>query len=267
MRIPIHQIDAFTDEVFGGNPAAVCPLEDWLDDRTLQAIAQENNLSETAFFVGDGDRYRIRWFTPEAEVHLCGHATLASAYVITQILGEGRMGGGEIVFDSHSGELKARVEDDGAMVLDLPAYPPEPVEPDPALVEALGREPHSVLVSNYIYAVYPDEATVASLAPDFRKLGEVNDAGHDIGVAVTAAGSDVDFVSRFFAPSVGVDEDPVTGSAHCGLTPLWTARLGKTRLTARQISERGGAVGCELQGDRVFLSGRCVPYLEGVIIL
>lgn len=267
MKLPLYQVDAFTDRVFHGNPAAVCPLEEWLDDETLAGIAAENNLSETAFFVGEGERYHIRWFTPTAEVQLCGHATLASAFVITQILGKGGMGRGGLSFESLSGELRARVEEDGRIVLDLPVYPPEPVATDPALVEALGREPEAVLASNYIYAVYPDEAAVRALEPDFVKLAAVNEIGHDVGVSVTAPGDEVDFVSRFFAPSVGIPEDPVTGSAHCGLTPLWAKRLGRTRLKAWQLSRRGGELSCELQSDRVFVGGHAVRYLEGVIEL
>ena len=260
MRIPIYQVDAFTQEVFKGNPAAVCPLDDWLDDHTLQAIAEENRLSETAFFVREGDRFRIRWFTPSSEVPLCGHATLASVYVITQLLGQGSQ---HLAMDSASGELNAELHDDGSIALDLPAYPPLPADTPEGLAAALGAEPQTVLRSNYLYVILEDETRVAELDPDLRALASLD----PIGVCVTAQGEEVDFVSRFFAPAVGVDEDPVTGSAHCGLTPLWSSRLNRTRLRARQLSARGGELGCELQGDRVFLRGHCIQYLEGVIIL
>lgn len=258
MKLRLYQVDAFARRLFEGNPAAVCPLEAWLDDAVLQAIAAENNLSETAFFVPQADGFRLRWFTPAAEVDLCGHATLASAHVLFECLG---FAGPEITFDTRSGPLKVLREESGRLVLDFPAAAPEPTEPPAALLDGLGLAPAEVLAADDYIAVFDCEATIRSLAPDFRALGRLDRRG----VCVTAPGHDHDFVSRFFAPNVGVDEDPVTGSAHCQLTPYWAQRLGRNRLRARQVSRRGGDVLCELRGDRVLLTGHAVLYLEGTI--
>jgi PhzF family phenazine biosynthesis protein len=258
MQLPIYQVDAFTDSVFGGNPAAVCPLEEWLPDEVLQSIALENNLSETAFFVCEGDSYRLRWFTPALEVALCGHATLAGAHVIFEELAHDS----DVVrFESQSGEL--RVTRKGQrLVLDLPARPGEICRAPEGLLEALGgQSPVEVRGAAYWLVAYEDEAAVRALAPEMRAL-----ARH-APVIATAPGTETDFISRFFAPSCGVDEDPVTGSAHCTLAPYWAERLGKSKLTARQISKRTGELVCEVRGERVLIEGRAVLYLRGTIYI
>jgi PhzF family phenazine biosynthesis protein len=262
MKIPIFQLDAFTGELFRGNPAAVCPLEEWLDDRRLQAIAAENNLSETAFFIPEGDDYHLRWFTPRAEVDLCGHATLASAWVIFDRLEPGRESVG---FRTRGGELRVDREGD-LFEMDFPARPAEPKEAPRALVEGLGIEPAEVLAAPRDYLVrMTNEEDVRKLKPDFLRLRTLD----RLGIIVTAEGTGCDFVSRFFAPGVGVPEDPVTGSAHCTLVPYWASRLERpdqnARLHARQISARGGELFCQDLGDRVKIAGRVVLYLEGTI--
>jgi len=260
MRIPIYQIDAFADRPFAGNPAAVCPLEAWLPDELLQAIALENNLSETAFLVPNGaDGYHLRWFTPEIEVPLCGHATLASGYLVLDRLAPER---DSVGFQTLSGRLEVR-RDGGRLSMDLPADPPRPATPPAGLVAALGRVPLEVLRGRYWLAVFEREADVRELTPDIAALGRFPPGN----VCITAPGETVDFVSRFFAPAAGISEDPVTGSAHSCLTPYWAARLGRERLQARQLSARGGELLCALAGDRVVLSGRCAFYMEGRIVL
>jgi PhzF family phenazine biosynthesis protein len=258
MRIPLYHVDAFADRLFTGNPAAVCPLDAWLPDEVMQAIAAENNLSETAFFAPEGDSWRLRWFTPATEVDLCGHATLASAYVILRFLAPDR---DRIVFlTEKAGELAVRRDGD-LLALDFPARPPEPCTAPPRLGAALGDEPTEVLAARDYLAIYDDPDRVAALTPDFAALGKL-----DRAVIVTAPGEgEADFVSRFFAPAMGVDEDPVTGSAHCTLIPYWAERFGKSRLEARQLSRRGGSLVCELRGDRVGIAGRAVLYLTGMI--
>ncbi|MBI2393316.1 MAG: PhzF family phenazine biosynthesis protein [Deltaproteobacteria bacterium] len=263
MRLPLHQVDAFASEIFRGNPAAVCPLEAWLPDETMQAIAMENNLSETAFFVREGDAHRIRWFTPVSEVPLCGHATLASAWVLFHALGAP---GDEVRLVSKSGPLSVRRRGE-LLVLDFPVLPLDrcsaPFGANGAAIDAIGSPPVEVHGrEGLLFAVYGDEAQVRALTPDFPVLARA-----DLRVIVTAPGSDVDFVSRFFAPSEGIDEDPVTGSAHCTLIPYWAERLGKTTLRARQVSRRGGELECALVGDRVHIGGRAVRYLEGTITI
>jgi len=259
MEIPIHHLDAFvTDGVFSGNPAAVCPLREWLPDRVMQQIATENNLSETAFFVGGDGAYRIRWMTPAAEIDLCGHATLASAHVVFTQLEPGRK---DVRFDSQSGPLHVSADGD-ALVLDFPSRPPERVPADPAIGRALGREPVELLAARDYVAVFASADDVRAMAPDMGLLRKLDKKA----VIVTAAGSgEVDFVSRFFAPGLGIDEDPVTGSSHTNLIPYWAKRLGKSRLRARQLSARGGELFCEDRGERVAIGGRVAPYLEGVI--
>ena len=258
MRLPIYQVDAFTGERFHGNPAAVVPLERWPNDRLLQAIAAENNLSETAYFVGEGDGYRIRWFTPAAEVDLCGHATLASAFVLFHHLGHR---GDRVTFSSASGELAVE-RDGGLLALDFPSRPGVMVAPPPALAASLGREPLEVLKSRDYLVVCADEEEVRTLQPDFRLLASLREA---TGVIVTARGREADFVSRFFAPQCGIDEDPVTGSAHCTLVPFWSRRLGRKAMRALQVSARGGELFVEDRGGRVRIAGRAVTYLEGTI--
>ncbi len=264
MKIPIYQIDAFASRVFTGNPAAVCPLEKWLPDTVMQAIAQENNLSETAFFVQEDSGYNIRWFTPTAEVDLCGHATLASAFVLFQRL---NFKGDTITFTFRSGSLKV-TQRDHLFSLDFPAQPPEPCDPPKALLDGLTVEPKDVppeevlLAEDYI-VVYAAGSDVSLCRPDFTLLKGLGARG----VAITAPGNDVDFVSRFFAPNVGINEDPVTGSVHCSLTPYWSKRLGKKQMVAHQISQRGGELHCTDAGERILISGQAVEYLKGEITL
>lgn len=257
MKIPIYQIDAFANEVFRGNPAAVCALDRWLDDTHLQAIAAENNLAETAYFVAEGEAYRLRWFTPEQEVDLCGHATLASAYVIFQYLKPETMA---VTFNSQSGPLYVSREGD-LLCMDFPARAPVVCSVSESLSGALGIAPREILCSRDYLAIYDSEADVRALRPNFEVLKTLD----RLGVIVTAPGRTSDFVSRFFAPGAGIPEDPVTGSAHCTLTPYWAKRLDKTKLRALQVSKRGGELSCELKGNRVLIAGQCVRYMEGAI--
>lgn len=258
MTIRLYQVDAFADAVFAGNPAAVCPLDSWLPDPVMQAIAAENNLSETAFFVPDGDAFALRWFTPRVEVDLCGHATLASAFVIMTRLQPDRQ---RVAFRTRvSGELAVERRDD-RYEMDFPRWPADPMDPPVELDEALGVAPGTVYRGPDWMAILDSEATVRAVQPDFAALARLPCRG----LIITAPGDDVDFVSRFFAPGAGIDEDPVTGSAHCMMAPYWAARLGKDTLTARQVSRRGGEIGCRIAGERVILSGGAVLYLEGEI--
>jgi PhzF family phenazine biosynthesis protein len=257
MKVALFHVDAFTSRLFAGNPAAVVPLPAWPDDRLLQSIAAENNLAETAFLVGADGRYEIRWLTPEQEVDLCGHATLASAFVVFERLEPGRR---FVRFDSRSGPLGVERRGD-RLVLDFPARPPVPCAIPAGLSEALSLAPRSLLASRDYLAVYESEEDVRGLRPDFERLRSFG----RLGVIVTAPGTDADFVSRFFAPSAGIPEDPVTGSAHCTLVPYWARRLGKTELHARQVSRRGGELFCEERGERVAIAGGAVLYLEGTI--
>jgi predicted PhzF superfamily epimerase YddE/YHI9 len=253
----LYQVDAFSDRRFAGNPAAVCPLQSWPEDQTMQAIAAENNLAETAFFVPDGDGYYLRWFTPTNEVELCGHATLATAFVLFECLG---FIGDAIEFGTLSGTLTVRRKG-GLLELDFPAIPGKPIAPPKVLTDGLGQMPQeSFLASNYM-AVFESQAEIAALAPNMTALAEL----HPAGIIATAPGEDMDFVSRFFAPSHGIPEDSVTGSAHCTLIPYWSMRLEKTTMVARQISDRGGVLYCEARGKRVGIGGRAVLYLEGTI--
>jgi len=257
LKLKQYQVDAFTDRVFGGNPAAVVPLSSWLDDSLLQAIAAENNLSETAFFVPAKNGFGLRWFTPNAEVDLCGHATLATAHVLFEILGHPKQA---VEFETRSGRLAVERKN-GLLAMDFPSIPPRPCAPPAALIEGLGQRPVEVLAADDYIAVFDSEAVIRTLAPDIATLCKLDLRG----VAVTAPGVGVDFVSRFFAPKYGIPEDPVTGSAHCELAPYWSSRLGKTVLKARQISRRGGDVLCELRGHRVTLVGSAVTFMEAEI--
>lgn len=257
MRISLYQVDAFAARAFEGNPAAVCPLESWLDDDLLQAIAEENNLSETAFFVPSDNGFRLRWFTPLTEVDLCGHATLASAHVLFEHLGHA---GQAITFETRSGALTVKRKG-GLLEMDLPACPPTPGASVDTLARALGRQPIEVLSADDYVAVFDSEATVRAITPDLALLGQLDSRG----VIITAPGTEVDFVSRFFAPKFGIPEDPVTGSAHCELAPYWADRLGRNILTARQVSRRGGSITCEMRGDRVLLSGSAITFMEGEV--
>jgi predicted PhzF superfamily epimerase YddE/YHI9 len=262
MKIKQYQVDAFARRVFEGNPAAVCPLQAWPGDDLLQAIAAENNLSETAFFVPTGQGYHLRWFTPVAEVDLCGHATLASAHVLFEELGYAEE---TIEFATRSGRLVVRRQD-RLLVMDFPAQPLAPCAPPPALLDGLGQPPREVLAADDYVVVFDDEAVVRTLAPDLAKLGTLPLRGVCV-TALAAPNTGVDFVSRFFAPKHGIPEDPVTGSAHCELAPYWVGRLGKTAFAAYQASQRGGRVLCEVRGDRVILSGSAVTFMVGEIII
>ena len=257
MRIPIYQIDAFTGTVFSGNTAAVCLLETWPKDTLLQSIAAENNLSETAFLVGRENRYALRWFTPLIEVDLCGHATLASAFVVFMHLAPTL---DEIVFDTRSGELKVHRQDD-LFSMDFPSLPATPCPCPDHLLQGLGRQPRAVLRSTKYLALFDTEDEIRALKPEMDVLKRLD----LMGVIVTAPGSDTDFVSRVFAPKVGIPEDPVTGAAHCVLTPYWAARLDKNKLYARQVSARGGELFCELRNHWVILAGRAIQFLQGEI--
>jgi len=262
MRLPIYQVDAFADKLFGGNPAAICPLPQWLPDATMQSIAAENNLAETAFFVHDGGDYALRWFTPTVEVDLCGHATLASAHVVFSFLEPKRE---SVNFQTLKAGTLTVARSGDLLVMDFPARPPNPVEAPTGLLAALGGKPREVLRARDCLVVYASAAEVAALTPDFAALAKVHDCW---AAAATAPGENgVDFVSRFFAPRQGIDEDPATGSSHCTLVPYWAKRLGKTKLEARQLSRRGGVLRCTLRADRVSIGGRAVLYLQGQITL
>ena len=264
MRIPLFHIDAFTQQPFTGNPAAVCLLQGWLDDAMLQKVAAENNLSETAFLVPNGGHYALRWFTSRGEVKLCGHATLASGYVVFNVL---QAGAQSVQFETRfSGTLTVCQEGD-VLSLNLPAiFPKTCANPPHSLISALGHDsqPLHVLEGNETYlVVYDGEGKIRNMRPDFALLEKL----HPYTVAITAPGNEVDFVSRYFKPSYGMLEDPVTGSAHCLLTPYWSNRLGKLQMHARQLSERGGELGCELAEERVILKGHAVLTMNGTLIL
>lgn len=256
-RLPIYQVDAFTDHLFGGNPAAVVLLREWLPEATLQAIAAENNLPATAFAHRGSEGYALRWFTPSRELPLCGHGTLASAYVVLNRLEPDL---DNIVFRTPAGPL-AVTQHGEELAMELPANPAVPCAAPPGLATALGRAPRVVLASTNYLAVFDDCDEIIDMAPDFTALRQL-----DRGVVMTAPGRDgLDCVSRYFAPLLGITEDPVTGSAHCILVPYWAERLGKMRLKARQASSRGGLLSCEMKGSRVVLAGHATLYLEGTI--
>lgn len=259
MKIKLYQVDAFTSRLFGGNPAAICILEQWLDDSLMQRIAAENNLSETAFVVQQGDGYGIRWFTPNSEVDLCGHATLAAAHVLFE---HHAFPGKKIIFQSRTSGGLAVMKEDGSLTLDFPADSFEQVRAPQELVEAIGREPVEIYRGRSDYLmIYEEQGEIEAISPDYRQL-----AGMDLrGIIISAPGIDTDFVSRFFAPRLGINEDPVTGSAHTTLTPYWAKRLGRSSLSARQLSGRKGELKCRLLGDRVHITGRAVTYLVGEI--
>jgi len=257
MRIPIYQIDAFANEQFKGNPAAVCPLDEWIKDDVLQKIAAENNLSETAFFVKKDHEYELRWFTPKSEIDLCGHATLASAFVIFTYLDKDAK---NIKFNTKSGLLEVNKDED-LLTLVFPSREGEVCATPEALVKGLGKEPNEVYKARDYLAVFDSEQDIMNLKLNMDELKKLD----AFGVIVTAKGNEVDFVSRFFAPKAGVDEDPVTGSAHCTLVPYWKRKLNKQELVALQLSERGGTLYCTDLGEKVKISGEAVSYLEGYI--
>jgi len=258
-KYPIYQVDAFTDQVFGGNPAAVVLLDRWLSDEAMQAVAAENNLAETAFVVVEKDGHGLRWFTPSTEVDLCGHATLAAAHVLFHHV---NFPGGEVYFRTLSGILTVRREGD-LIAMDFPARPAKPVQVKDELITALAARPEEVLEARDVMAVFSSEEEIRSLTPDLAAVARLE----TFGVIVTAPGENCDFVSRFFAPQVGIPEDPVTGSAHCTLVPYWSEKLGREKLTARQLSERGGELFCEMRDDRIIIAGKVADYLTGSILV
>jgi PhzF family phenazine biosynthesis protein len=259
MKLTIYQVDAFAEKVFQGNPAAVIPLEDWLDEELMQKIAMENNLSETAFFVKTDNGYHLRWFTPTFEIDLCGHATLASAYIIKNFL-EPHLA--EINFTTQkAGPLKATAKD-GMYTLDFPSRMPQSCNVPDKLFKSLNIiTAVEVLKSRDYFIVLPNEDAVKNMEPDFELIKELD----SVGLIVTAKGQSADVVSRCFYPNAGIPEDPVTGSAHCNIIPYWSIKLGKKKLFCKQLSQRGGDLHCELEGNRVLMSGKCVLYLQGEI--
>jgi len=258
-KLPLYWVDAFTETLFRGNPAAVVPLAAWPDEALMQKIAFENGLAETAFFVRTGpDRIQLRWFTPALEVDLCGHATLAAAFTLFNQLNQT---GDVITFDSRSGPLTVRRQPGNRLELDFPSRPARAVAAPAGLGVALGAQPDQVAQARDILCVFARAEDVLALRPDFPALARID----TFAFIATAPGHDCDFVSRFFAPRAGVNEDPVTGSAHCTLIPYWAERLGKTKLHARQVSARGGDLFCELRGDRVGIAGHAVLYMQGEI--
>lgn len=259
MMLNLYQVDAFTTKVFGGNPAAVVPLENWLEDKVLQNIAMENNLSETAFFVKNENSYDIRWFTPNSEVDLCGHATLASAFIIFNYFDFETP---EIVFNSKSGSLKVTKHEE-LLSLNFPSRNPKEIDVPKILINALEDIPSKVLFDKTILCIFDSEEKVKNLKPQIKEFLKLKTHG----VIISAPGENVDFVSRFFAPDVGIDEDPVTGYAHTLLIPYWSKELEKDMLTAKQISKRGGELFCENHGERVVISGKAVLYCKGTIYL
>ena len=263
MKLALYQIDAFANKLFTGNPAAVIPLKKWITDALMQQLAAENNLAETVFFVPSKNKkadFDIRWFTPTLEINLCGHATLASAYVIFEIL---KMEKKKVVFDSKSGLLTV-TKKKGLLEMDFPSWPPERIEEYPdALLASIGNPEIAGVYKNREYTVeLMNEEAVKNCTPDFSLMRKV-----DRMVIITAPGKKVDFVSRFFAPTSGIDEDPVTGSAHSQLIPFWSEKLGKEKMTAKQLSQRGGDIYCEQKGDRVIMGGQCVFYMKGEIMI
>lgn len=260
MTLPIYQVDAFANKLFSGNPAAIVPLDNWFDDETMQKIAAENNLAETAFFVKENENYHIRWMTPIKEVNLCGHATLASAFVIFNFIDKKIE---KINFTSRSGILTVKKDGD-YLTLDFPSNNPQPIDRPEMLSQCFDREPIDILEGGeYLFLVFDSEDYIKNLKPSFELLKKL----HPIHMIVTAKGKEVDFVSRMFAPNLGINEDPVTGSAHTVLTPYWSKKLNKQKLIAHQLSERGGELICENLDSRVKISGQAVLYLTGKIFL
>ncbi len=261
MQIPIFQVDAFTDKIFGGNPAAVCPLENWLPDDVMQKIAMENSVAETAFFIPLNDGFEIRWFTPEIEMDLCGHATLATAHIIARHMNSQMS---SLKFYSKSGVLTVKVENE-LLTLDFPSRKPYPSDVPQIILDAFQVKPVEVLKSRDYVLVYKTEEIIRSMEPDQGILNQINlDPG---GIVVTAKGDEVDFVSRFFTPQASIFEDPVTGSAHCSLIPYWSQKLNKMSMSALQLSHRIGKLQCKDLGERILISGNAITYLEGRITI
>ena len=261
MKLSQYQVDAFSDKVFHGNPAAIVPLEEWMEDSLLQKIAMENNLSETAYFVKNDTGYHLRWFTPEYEIDLCGHATLASAYIIKNFL-EPHLS--EIVFSTEKAGILKAFASEGIYTLDFPSRVPQPCPVPDDLLKSIGIDTAvEVLRSRDYFVVLPDEESVLNAEPDYNIMKELD----TIGVIITAKGHHSDVVSRCFYPGAGIPEDPVTGSAHCNIVPYWTEKLKKNKLFCRQLSPRGGELRCELKGDRVLMSGKCALFMHGEIYI
>ncbi|WP_299379025.1 PhzF family phenazine biosynthesis protein [uncultured Kiloniella sp.] len=259
MEIPLYQVDAFTGQLFSGNPAAVCPLTEWLPDDLLSKIAAENNLSETAFFVATPQGYHLRWFTPTTEVDLCGHATLATAHVIATELDQATK---EVLFETKSGVLKVTCCD-GQYTLDFPSRRPSPLDGILMVEEAIGVRPQATYISSKLMAVLDDEESVLAVEPNFDKVAELPGDG----LIITSTSRDYDYVARYFGPHCGIPEDPVTGSAHVVCAPYWKDVLGKSTMIARQLSKRGGVLEIKDCGDRILLTGTAILYLKGVIYL
>lgn len=259
MVIPVYHIDAFADKKFQGNPAAVCILQSWLPDRVMQLIAQEHNLAETAFCVPYGSVWQLRWFTPEQEIDLCGHATLATAYVLLEQYG---ISGCQVTFHTQSGELVV-LRKGTFYSMALPVRRGKSCEIPKTVADALGVQPVQALRARDLVLVFQTQREVEQMAPDFTRLAQTK----EFGIIVTAPGTGTDFVSRYFAPGCSLPEDPVTGSAHCTLVPYWAQRLGKTNLTARQLSKRGGSLWCRLEQESVYVSGKAILYSRGDIYL
>jgi PhzF family phenazine biosynthesis protein len=257
VKINVYQVDAFANKPFEGNPAAICPLEEWLPEQAMQALAAENNLSETAFFVPDGDGFALRWFTPAIEVDLCGHATLAAAHVLFEELDYQSE---EIRFSTKSGTLSV-VRNGDSLRMDFPAQQPLPFELPVQLVEAFATTPEDCLKFDDIIAVFPSEEMVRNADPDMSLLAQLDCRA----IIITAESAEYDFIARWFGPKTGIKEDPVTGSAFTQLVPYWASRLGKTEFRVKQVSQRGGELTCELVGNRVLISGRAVLFMRGVI--
>lgn len=259
MRIPMYQVDAFTEEIFKGNPAAICILDKWIDDKLMQSIAMENNLSETAFCIVEEEICELRWFTPEEEIDLCGHATLATAHVIFEYL---NYNSNKIKFNTKSGILVVE-KDENNLIMEFPARQGVKTQLTEELIDGLGKEPKEVYKSRDLMVIYENEKDILDLKPNMEKL-KLIDA---FGIIVTAKGEKVDFVSRYFAPLCGVSEDPVTGSAHCTLIPYWSNILGKKKMIAQQLSHRGGILKCEDLGNKVNISGKASLFFKGEIII
>jgi len=258
LKIPIYQVDAFTSEIFKGNPAAVCPLKEWLTDEIMQDIAMENNLSETAFFIEEEETFHIRWFTPKAELDLAGHPTLATAHIL---LNEFQIDKDELIFKTNFGDTLKVIIKENLYLMDFPARPPKSVNKIDLLSEALGKEPIEILAHRDLIAVFNDQDEILSLNPDLEKLKQIDFPS----IVVTSKGNNSDFVSRNFAPKLGIPEDPVTGSSHCELIPYWSNKINKKEMIAFQISERGGKIYCTYKDNRVLIGGEAITFLRGEI--
>ena len=260
MKIPIYQVDAFASEIFKGNPAAVCPLKEWLPDQTMQNIAMENNLSETAFFIEDNNIYHIRWFTPKSELDLAGHPTLATAHVL---LNELKKENDTIIFKTKLGDTLNVSFNENIYSMDFPSRPPKIINNKNLVYDVLGRMPVELLAHRDLIAVFENQKDIKSINPNLEKLMKLDYPS----VVITAKGDESDFVSRNFAPKLGIPEDPVTGSSHCELIPYWSEKLNKKEMIAIQISERGGKIHCVDMNDRVLIGGEAITFFRGEIEL